>query len=528
MKNSEYWKQRQEAKFLKSEKDVLKFHNDLVKSFKMAKKNIHSVINNFYIRYADNNELTYDVAMEELDFEELKDLKDELRMFKALALDSIGEFNLELENMSMSARITRYQALEMQINAILNNLYSIDYEAYGTEKFIDIYKDQYYRTIFNIEQYKGFHSEFAQINTRVIEELINYPFSGSSYSDRLWRQKDDLIFRLKDSLMNMIIKGTHPKELSEEFAKHFGAKEYEAYRLLQMENAFIVEQATLRGYTEDGIEKYEILATLDLKTSDICRNQDGKVYDVKEAQTGVNSPPFHWFCRTTTIPHMLDDEAGKRIARNPITGKNYTVPAEMKYKEWYNKYVANDPKALAEEKKIKNRYTDKKQHDLYKEVLGGEVPRAFADFQELKYNNTDSWENLKAFYKYKLDNPKANKSHFEMKKDLEQLGIKGKIRVPAAEIDLNNIGFDDNHINAERNHNITKDEAIELIRNSKLSISKWNGMYENYYGVDGAIYVKTDENIIRTCYKKDEFKGDPEKIREVILKYEKGNVSTIK
>lgn len=398
MKNSEYWKQRQEAKFLKSEKDVLKFHNDLVKSFKMAKKNIHSVINNFYIRYADNNELTYDVAMEELDFEELKDLKDELRMFKTLALDSIGEFNLELENMSMSARITRYQALEMQINAVLNNLYSIDYEAYGTEKFINIYKDQYYRTIFNIEQYKGFHSEFAQINTRAIEELINYPFSGSSYSDRLWRQKNDLIFRLKDSLMNMIIKGTHPKELSEEFAKHFETKEYEAYRLLQMENAFIVEQATLRGYTEDGIEKYEILATLDLKTSDICRNQDGKVYDVKEAQTGVNSPPFHWFCRTTTIPHILDDEAGKRIARNPITGKNYAVPAEMKYKEWYNKYVANDPKALSEEKKLKNRYTDKKQHNQYKEVLSGEIPRAFADFQELKYNNTDSWENLKKLY----------------------------------------------------------------------------------------------------------------------------------
>jgi len=391
MRNSEYWKQRQEAKFIKSEKDFLDFHNGLVRSFKRAKKNIHNVINSFYIRYADNNELTYDVAMEELDFEELKDLKDELRMFKILALDSIGEFNLELENMSMSARITRYQALEMQIDAILNNLYDIDYETYGIDKFIDIYKDQYYRTIFNIEQYKGFHSEFAQINTRAIEELINYPFSGSSYSDRLWRQKDDLIFRLKDSLMDTIIKGTHPKELSEEFAKHFETKEYEAYRLLQMENAFIVEQATLKGYSEDGIEKYEILATLDLKTSDICRSQDGKIYDVKKALTGVNSPPFHWFCRTTTIPHIKDNEDGKRIARDPITGKNYNVPAEMKYEQWYNKYVANDPKAIAEEKKIKNRYSDKKQHTLYKEVLEKEAPRSFADFQELKYNDSKSW-----------------------------------------------------------------------------------------------------------------------------------------
>jgi len=55
MKNSEYWKQRQEAKFLKSEKDIIEFHNGLVKSFRRAKKSIHSVINNFYIRYADKN-----------------------------------------------------------------------------------------------------------------------------------------------------------------------------------------------------------------------------------------------------------------------------------------------------------------------------------------------------------------------------------------------------------------------------------------------------------------------------------------
>lgn len=407
MKNSEYWKQRQEAKFLKSEKDIIEFHNGLVKSFRRAKKSIHSVINNFYIRYADNNELTYDVAMEELNFDELKELKDELGKFKALALDSIGEFNLELENMSMRARITRYQALEMQIDAILNNLYDIDYEAYGTDKFIEIYKDQYYRTIFNIEQYKGFHSEFAQISNRAVEELINYPFSGASYSDRLWRQKDDLIFKLKDSLMDTIIKGTNPKELSEGFAHHFGTKEHEAYRLLQMENAFIVEQATLKGYSEDGIEKYEILATLDLKTSNICRTQDGEIYDVKKALTGVNSPPFHWFCRTTTIPHIKDNEDGKRIARNPITGKNYTVPAEMKYKQWYNKYVANDPKALVEEKKIKNRYSDKKQHTLYKEVLGKEAPRSFADFQELKYND-EKWDFVKLDYQRRkelIDSP---------------------------------------------------------------------------------------------------------------------------
>ena len=420
MKNSEYWINRQEAKYLNAEREVGKFYNDLIKAFKRAKKNIHSVINNFYIRYADNNELTYDVAMQELNFKELQELKDQLKEFRELAIDSIGEFNLELENMSMKARITRYQALEMQIDGILSNLYSIDYEAYGIEEFINIYKDQYYKTIFNIEQYKGFHSEFAQINIRAVEELINYPFSGASYSDRLWRQKEDLIFKLKDSIMNMIIRGTNPQDLAEDFAKHFGTKYHEAYRLLQMEGAFIAEQATLKGYEEDDIEKYEILATLDLKTSDICREQDGKIYNVKDAVTGINSPPFHWFCRTTTIPHYEDDVLGHRIARNPETDKSYMVPEDMKYPAWYEKYVANNPKALVEEKKLKNRYIDKKQYKKYKEVLEEDSPKTFAEFQEVKYNDSNRWQQLQSLFNDIRSGDKWRNANFSTEKKLKR------------------------------------------------------------------------------------------------------------
>lgn len=420
MKNSEYWRKRQEAKYLNAEREVGKFYTDLVKGFNKAKKNIHSVINNFYIRYADNNELTYDVAMQELNFKELQELKDQLKEFRMLAIDSIGEFNLELENMSMKARITRYQALEMQIDGILSNLYSIDYEAYGIEEFINIYKDQYYKTIFNIEQYRGFHSEFAQINIRAVEELINYPFSGASYSDRLWRQKEDLIFKLKDSLMNMIIRGTNPQELSEDFAKYFGTKQHEAYRLLQMEGAFIVEQATLKGYEEDDIGKYEILATLDLKTSDICREQDGKIYNVKDAVTGINSPPFHWFCRTTTIPHYEDATLGQRVARNPETDKSYMVPEDMRYPEWYEKYVSNNPKALIEENKLKNRYSDKKQYKKYKEVMGEDSPKTFAEFQEVKYNDSNGWTQLKTMFDDIRSGERWKNANFSTEKKLKR------------------------------------------------------------------------------------------------------------
>jgi SPP1 gp7 family putative phage head morphogenesis protein len=144
---------------------------------------------------------------------------------------------------------------------------------------------------------------------------------------------------LNESITTILIRGNGPKTLSKDFAKKFNTKEYEAYRLLHTEGSFIIEQGTLKGYVEDGVEKYEILATLDSKTSEICQEQDGKLYLVKEATTGVNYPPFHVFCRTDTVPYYDGMEAGTRLARDPSTGKGYEVPADMAYEQWHDQYV---------------------------------------------------------------------------------------------------------------------------------------------------------------------------------------------
>ncbi|OKO89746.1 minor capsid protein [Geobacillus proteiniphilus] len=59
------------------------------------------------------------------------------------------------------------------------------------------------------------------------------------------------------------------------------------------------------------MEKYEILATLDMRTSDICRSMDGKVYEVKNYKPGTTAPTFHVRCRTTTIPYFDESEYTK-------------------------------------------------------------------------------------------------------------------------------------------------------------------------------------------------------------------------
>lgn len=330
-----YWEKRQEQKYLSGEEKINEYYKKLEKVFEQAKDEIDTIINNFYMRYSKDNELTYAMAQMKLNNTEIKNLKSYINRIN----NNLGEYNLELKNMSVNARITRYQALEKQIDAVLQQLYSLDYEYNGEKLLKEIYSDSYYRTWYNIDVYKGFHSEFAQIEPRTIEELIKYPFNGANYSSRLWKQKDHMLQQLRESLTTMLIQGKHPSTLSNSFAKKFGRKKYEAYRLLHTEGSFIIEQATQRVYEEDEVEKYQILATLDHRTSQTCKGQDGEIYEVKKAIVGENYPPFHYLCRTTTVPYYEDVDYSNdtRVARDS-EGKTYKVPADMKYKEWLEQY----------------------------------------------------------------------------------------------------------------------------------------------------------------------------------------------
>lgn len=332
---SNYWQNRQEEVFLNAEKITNTYYKKLERSFEQAKKETQLVINEFYMKYAKENGLVrFSDAQLLLSRTEIAGLKTFIQRVN----DTMGEYDLELTNMSIKARITRYQALEKQIDAILQRLYSIDYESEAKKALEEVYKDSYYRTWYNFDLYNGFHAEFAQISPRDIDQLIAYPFNGANFSSRLWKQKDFLQQKLTEDLTTIIVRGVNPRVLSSEFAKHFDRRQFEAYRLLHTESSFISEQGTLQGYKEDGVEKYQILATLDIKTSKTCRRQDTKVYDVDKATVGVNYPPFHQFCRTTTVPHYEDGEITTRAARG-VDGKTYTVPSNINYKEWYEKYA---------------------------------------------------------------------------------------------------------------------------------------------------------------------------------------------
>lgn len=107
-------------------------------------------------------------------------------------------------------------------------------------------------------------------------------------------------------------------------------------------------------------------------------------------------------------------------------------------------------------------------------------------------------------------------------REIKSLGFRGNIDFNPKPINnIEKYSFDDEHINKVRNHKVTKEEAKTFIDNAKISVTRWNGKFVNYYGYDGATYVNTERKEIKTSFKSSEYDEMTLKLMEVLKKYGK-------
>ncbi len=217
----------------------------------------------------------------------------------------------------------------------------------------------------------------------------NWLSDGSNFSSIIWKNKEKLLNEMQKTITVGVITGKTPYDLSKDFARVMKVDRNRATVLLQTETARVRSMAEIESYKQMGVSKYQIIATLDDRTSDICQSMDMKVFDTKEYEVGVTAPPYHPSCRSVKAPYYEDNliTQGGRIARDPETGKQYTV-GNISYSEWVEKYVKN-PEQLK----------GYGQYARYKKVLGDKAPNSFENFVDIKYNNSKKYNSLKTLYK---------------------------------------------------------------------------------------------------------------------------------
>lgn len=380
-----YWEKRAAEKLTLIEAMESKNLNRIKSTIRQIKNNIDLEIRDLYIKYAEDNKMSYSTALKYLNNNELKEFKMSLDEYIETAKDDFkrSKYRQELQAISTRARVSRLEALRANIIKEVAGLEAI---LLDQEKFFkDTYNESYNLDYYAFEQFKGFKLRFDKPNTNKIKVLTEYPWSGKNYSQKVWGNTDALINNLDSVITAGLIQGKNIKELSKSLDiamyGNNGNKGtlYNCERLVRTENAFIVEEATADAYSSIGVEEYEISATLDTKTSKICQGQDGKVYKLKDKKVGVNYPPFHVFCRTTTLPVVKwDDEESipqKRIAKDENGNTMYVD--KMPYNEWKEKYL-EAPEVKVSKNRDKKVDKHSNENDIIKEIR--------KDIKDGKYN----------------------------------------------------------------------------------------------------------------------------------------------
>lgn len=251
-----------------------------------------------------------------------------------------AELLSEIEAPAYRARLMRLAELQDNTDRVMQALYTKENDT-STEFYRHLAEESYLKEIYRTQQRANAAFSFGSFDKKTVDRVLRSKWSGKNYSERIWDNTQELADTLKDEMILSFLTGKGERDMAQSIQNRFQVGANAARRLVRTESNHIRTEMDFEAYKEAGVEEYQYLATLDLRTSKICRSLDGKIFKVSERKTGENCPPMHPWCRSTTIS-VIDRElldTMQRAAIDPKTGERIMVPRTMTYEEWHDKYV---------------------------------------------------------------------------------------------------------------------------------------------------------------------------------------------
>lgn len=205
-------------------------------------------------------------------------------------------------------RYNRYFQVKNNLNERLKRLGLSEDKIYR-RKFMNTYFDtqdmlsEYVAYLTKEPQMKSTNS-FTMEQQNAAEKVLEsiWCSDGKHWSDRIWSNKNKLQDRIEKGLMDCISRGVSKDELVKTLMDDFGKGFSDADRIARTELTYVQNQAAKDRYEAAGIKKYQYLAEIDSRTSNICKELNGKEFNFTVSSVGVNMPPMHTNCRSTIIP----------------------------------------------------------------------------------------------------------------------------------------------------------------------------------------------------------------------------------
>lgn len=319
-----YWQKRAEQRLLASERTTKKYMAELSRTYAEARRRTVKSLQDIYAAYYKKDE--------GFDMEALRSI---------VPTGEIKQFMAEMKKLGLktglpsnyAGRVNRLRLINAQLKAEAQKV-GLKQESIDKRALTEDFTDSYYRAGFDVA--KGLGSTpigFNGLDQQTVNQVLNAKFEGRNFSQRIWRNTDLLADRLRQTLAVAIANGQGIGKTAAEMSRDYNVNRSYAERLIRTESNHFHNEGELEAYKAMGFEQFKFLATLDNRTSEICRDMDGQIFDVSKGIPGENVPPLHPNCRSTIVPYFKEYEPETRLYRDPETGQNkftYNVP----YNDW--------------------------------------------------------------------------------------------------------------------------------------------------------------------------------------------------
>ena len=333
MKNpsKKYWEDRAAGRMVSYTAKAESTADTLGKAYYATARYLQGEANDVFNAFTDKFELSIAEAETMLKNAPDKSMFEQMKTALATCNDEQKKQELEtlLSSPAYAHRIGRLNDLDSKISDMCSRLANAEIGV-DTAHLGDIVQSAYMQTVFDVTKGADYRAAFDLIPESRVKAILSTNWSGQMFSERVWDNTNALADGLKHDMLVGIMAGKSEQHMADDIMNRCGVGAFEARRLVRTETTCVANMAELYGYKELDIDEYEFSACLDSRTSDLCRELDGKVFKRNSAQAGVNLPPMHPFCRSTTLPVLPSEEdLDKELAE-----LGDEIGADVDFDEW--------------------------------------------------------------------------------------------------------------------------------------------------------------------------------------------------
>lgn len=294
-----YWEKREKDHIKREQMKDEEVASEIERIVQIALLEAEKEIRNFYSRYAGKNNLTPAEAKKAIS-------EFDVQAFETIAAKYVREKNFsdkankELYTYNTKMRINRQELLMMYLNAHLAAM--ADEQVKTMQSYFEDAASS------EVARQAGILGANIVITQPTLLSIIGASFHGAVWSTRIWDDMAGLREELDGIITSSITRGAHPDKFIKDIRERFNVSTFNARRLLITEVARVQTEAQKISYQKIGDEdaEYEFIALMDNRTTKTCKHLNGKKFKVKDMKPGINAPPMHPFCRSSTALDLGD------------------------------------------------------------------------------------------------------------------------------------------------------------------------------------------------------------------------------